>query len=89
MKIKECKISGGKQTVVDVNELLTKLEYIVQALKESEVTVEHLKFYEMFCNCYKVIKAINTQNKVLHEMLLESKKEIEVLTGIIDELAGQ
>lgn len=82
MKIKECKISSGTQTVVDVNELLTKLEYIVQALKESEATIEHLKFYEMFCDCYKVIKAINTQNKVLHETLIENKREIEVLKEV-------
>lgn len=88
MKIKEAKI-GKRMEVVDVNELLEKLEYMREALRESELTVEHLKFYEMCCECHKVIKAVSTQNKVLHEMLLESKKEIEVLTGIIDELAGQ
>ena len=88
MKIKECKI-GKRMEVVDVNELLEKLEYMREALRESELTVEHLKYYEMCCECHKVIKAVSTQNKVLHEMLLESKNEIEVLTGIIDELAGQ
>lgn len=85
MKIKEAKIEK-RMEVVDVNELLGKLEYMREALRESELTVEHLKYYEMFCSSQKVISALYSQNKVLHEMLLESKKEIEALTKVVHDV---